>query len=191
MYNSEIYSNDTNLDYYMSSVNLCDQDYSPNDSSNEMSRLLFLNESANFLSPKSRLTVYVSEKWFRIDDEAEETSVYYNNDYLFTFDNTKGLSETCEKNSMNKHPYNRLSPYLYIGLNRVIGDFSLAPGSGLCNAEISFLNCYSKYRPDMDINVDEMKYTQNEDDSILWVNPLNYFEPAMEHTKCSGQGNNV
>ena len=70
-------------------------------------------------------------------------------------------------------------------------DFSLAPGSGLCNAEISFLNCYSKYRPDMDINVDEMKYTQNEDDSILWVNPLNYFEPAMEHTKCSGQGNNV
>lgn len=189
MYNSEIYANETNLSYYMSSLNLCDQDV-VQDGSVDISRLLFLNESLSFLNPKSKIVLYISEKWFRVDNLEKNTSFYYNNNYLFTFHKSK-LSEKCEKSLYNTWPYNKISPFLYIGLNRVIADSKLSPGSGLCNAEISFLNCHMNSEPDMEVNVAEMKYNQVDKQNIAWVNPLSYLEPStMEHAPCSGQGMN-
>ena len=188
MYNAEIYANDTDLSFYMSSVNLCDQEFS-NDSLADVSKVLLLNESHSYINPKSKIIVYISEKWFRIDNLEKRTSFYYNNDFLFTFGRNASLSEKCSRNSLNKWPYNRRSPFLYIGLNRVIADSKVSPGAGVCKADISFLNCHMNTEPDMHIKVNEMTYESNDDnETITWVNPLNYLEPSMVHSPCSGQG---
>jgi hypothetical protein len=186
MYNAEIYSNKTNLNYFMSSLNLCDQDYVHSSTFN-VSKLLFLNESNRFISAKSKLTVYVAEKWFRIENEDRNEKVYYNNDYLFTF-RAQNLSDTCLKSEINTHPFNRISPYLYIGLNRVIADARLLPGTGLCKANISFLNCFMNEKPDMNIDVNNLEYTASDTKHIDWIYPLAYMEPTSEHQACSAQG---
>ena len=192
MYNAEIYANDTNLSFYMSSVNLCDQEYSSQPPLADLSKVLLLNESHSYLNPKSKIIVYISEKWFRIDNLEKKSSFYYNNDFLFTFDQRATLSEKCSKNILNKPPYNRRSPFLYIGLNRVIADAEVSPGSGVCKADISFLNCHMNSEPDMDIKINEMTYKSNDDnETITWVNPLSYLEPSMVHSPCSGQGKDL
>ena len=172
----------------MSSVNLCDQEFTK-EPQIDTSRILLLNESRSYINPKSKIIVYISEKWFRIDNLEKRSSFYYNNEYLFTFGRNVTLSETCAKNQLNKPPYNRRSPYLYLGLNRVIADAKLSPGAGLCKADISFLNCHMNNEPDMKIDVNEMSYVSNDNnETITWVNPLNYLEPSMVHSQCSGQG---
>lgn len=185
MFNSEIYANEANLSYYMSSLNLCEQNVDQQDISVDLSKILLLNESLGFVSPKSKLTIYISEKWFRIDSLEKNASFYYSNDFLFSFRKSK-LSEKCENNSFYNH---KVSPFLYIGLNRVIADSKLEPGSGLCNADISFLNCFTNSEPDVDVNVAEMKYNIQDSETVAWVNLLSYLEPStMEHSPCSGQG---
>lgn len=181
-----MYANETNISYYMSSVNLCDQEY-VYDPLVDISKILLLNESVAYLNPKSKIIIYVSEKWFRVDSLEKNTSFYYNNDYLFTF-HKAALSERCSKHPMNKPPLNRLSPYLYIGLNRAIADAKISPGSGLCKVDVSFLDCQMSAQPDSDINVTEMKYKINDNETISWVTELNYLEPAIEHQPCSAQG---
>lgn len=187
MYNSEIYADDTNLHYYMSSANLCDQGVSMDDQSIETSKILFLNETPSFILPKTKLVLYITEKWFRVDNAERNLSIYYNNNYLFTFSKATEVSSKCEQSSLNKPPYNKPSPYLYIGLNRIIADRSQT-GSGLCNAEISFLNCYTAPEPDLDINVAQMDFKQKDRENIMWLNHLSFLEPSLEHSPCSGQG---
>ncbi|CAF0707652.1 unnamed protein product [Brachionus calyciflorus] len=185
LYNSEIYSNETDLTYYMSSENLCDQQV-PLDGSVDLSRLLFLNESLSFINPKSKIAFFISEKWFRVDNLDRNTTLYFNNNYLFNFKKSK-LSEKCEKHSLSD--LNQASPYLYIGLNRVILNDKILPGSGLCKAEISFLNCFTNAEPDIDVDVNELKFKLNDSENITWVSPLSYMENSvMEHSPCSGQG---
>lgn len=190
MYNAEVYANDTNIDFFMSSVNLCDQKVDAGDLV-DATRILFLNETPSYIFPKTKLIVYVAEKWIRVDNLERNTSFYYNNDYLFTFW-PEALSENCRHSSFNKPPLNRLSPFLYIGLNRAIASdpavAPTAPGSGLCNAEISFLNCFTEAEPDLEVNIAEMDYKQYDKEDIYWVNKLDYLEHAMEHAPCSGQG---
>ncbi len=172
----------------MSSVNLCDQEFTK-EPKVEIDRVLLLNESQSYINPKSKLIVYISEKWFRVDNLEKKSSFYYNNEYLFTFGRNVSLSEKCLKNPLSKPPYNRRSPYLYLGLNRVIADHKVSPGSGLCRADISFLNCHINNEPDMNIKVNDMSYESNDNnETITWVNPLNYLEPSMVHSQCSGQG---
>jgi hypothetical protein len=107
----------------MNSVYLCDQGVSDESVLNkeQISRLLFLNETIGMISPKTKLIIYVSEKWFRIDNLEKGTSLYYNNNYLFTF-YENNITHSCRETS------NGVSPYLYIGLNRVIADNSILPG---------------------------------------------------------------
>lgn len=186
MFNSEFYANETNLDLYMSSVNLCDQEVTY-DETVDVSRILLLNETPSYIYPKTKLILYVAEKWLRVDNLERNTSFYYNNNYLFTFEKSPILSDNCEKSFYNKSPYNKSSPFLYIGLNRVIGDKSMV-GSGLCNAEISFLNCYTEPEPDIEVNIAEMDFKQLDKEDIVWLTKLNYLEHAMEHAPCSGQG---
>ena len=167
----------------MNSVYLCDQSIN-NDlviNEDQLSNLLLLNESFNLLTPKSKIVIYVGEKWFRIDNLDTNTSLYYNNKYMFTF-NDSSLSEQCKDYST------RESPYLYIGLNRVIGDSEIEPGKGLCQAKISFLNCFINPEPDMKINVKEMRYTYGDSESLFWVTPLSYIEQSSDHLACSAQG---
>ena len=183
LYNAEIYSNDTNLRYYMSQLNLCDQEAASMLSA-DIARALFLNETLSYINPRSKLVVYVSEKWFRVDSVERNTTFYYNNDYLFTFAKHK-LSEKCESSHLSS--LNKASPYLYIGLNRVIADAKQRPGSGLCSANISFLNCHLNSEPDAFVDSKNMKYKIN-DDSITWASPLSYLDPTIEHAVCSGEG---
>lgn len=177
----------------MSSVNLCDQEFTK-EPQFDIQRLLLLNESQSYINPKSKIIVYISEKWFRVDNLEKKSSFYYNNDYLFTFGRNvnHSLSDKCLKSNLSKPPYNRRSPYLYLGLNRVIADSKVSPGSGLCQADISFLNCHINNEPDMSIKVDDMTYQSNDkNQTITWVNPLNYLEPSMVHSQCSGQGEHL
>ena len=189
IFNAEIYSNDSSLNYYLSSVNLCDQGVAP-DPSIDISSLLYLNESNSFLTPQSKMIIYVSEKWFRVDNLEKKTSFYYNSDYLFTFRKPQ-LTERCKANPFYDYPLNRPSPYLYIGLNRVIADSKLAAGSGLCGAKISMLNCNLNSEPDLDVNVQEEKFNHIDKDNIVWTHPLGHSEPASpisQHPACSAQG---
>ncbi len=191
IFNAEIYANDSSLSYYLSSVNLCDQGVAPDPNTPiDISSLLFLNESNGFLTPQSKVIIYVSEKWFRIDNPEKNASFYYNSDYLFTFRRAQ-LTERCKSSPYYTHPLNRPSPFLYIGLNRVIADVSQAPGSGLCSARISMLNCFMNSQPDLDVNVQGVNYNQVDKENIVWVNPLGHLEPAShtsEHPACSAQG---
>lgn len=149
-------------------------------SQDQISRLLFLNESTSLLNPKAKVVIYIAEKWFRIDNIDKKTSLYYNNKYLFTFNENK--QDQCKEYS------NLKSPFLYIGLNRVIADSQLLPGKGLKQAKISFLNCFLNGEPDMKINVKDMRYTYGDGESLFWTSPLNFLEPADDHTPCSAQG---
>lgn len=154
----------------------------------DASSLLFLNESSSVLTPKSKVNIYISEKWFRIDNLERNTSSYYNNDFLFTF-HQQNITDRCKENLKKfSSSYDKLSPFLYIGLNRAIVDAKHLPGSGLCSANISYLNCYTNEEPDMDISVANMDFKQNDNESISWVNSLNYLEPSVQHQYCSGQG---
>lgn len=85
MYNSEVYVNETNMDYYMSSVSLCDQGVSIEDRSMDLSKLLLINQTQSYIYPKTKLVLYVTENWFRVDNLERNTTIYYNNKYLFTF----------------------------------------------------------------------------------------------------------
>ena len=187
MHNSELYANETNLNYFMSSLSLCDQGVSIDDRSMDLAKLLVINETQSYIYPKTKIVLYVSEKWFRLDNLERNTSIYYNNKYLFTFSKPSEVSEKCESSSLNEAPYNKPSAYLYIGLNRIIADKSLT-GAGLCSAEISFLNCHISPEPDMDIDVAQMDFKQRDRDNIAWSSHLSYQEPSMEHSPCSGQG---
>lgn len=97
------------------------------------------------------------------------------------------MNSKCETSSLNQSPYNKPSPYLYIGLNRMIADRSLT-GSGLCSAQVSFLNCHAAAQPDLDIDVAQMDFRQKDREHISWINHLSFLEPSMEHSPCSGQG---
>jgi hypothetical protein len=201
IYNAEIYANDTNLSFYKSSTSLCDgagattsgdqatdstsTDAEADQDVDEFERLLFLNESSSYVNPKTKLIVYIGEKWFRVDNLERNSSIYYNSEHLFTFGN--GSSTLSERCSLDSHSM-RASPFLYVGLNRAIAEAKLLPGSGLCSANISFLNCHMNADADMNVDVKEMKYIQNDNDSIAWVNSLSYLEPTVEHTPCSGEG---
>ena len=77
--------------------------------------------------------------------------------------------------------------YLYIGLNRAIDD-KLQVGKGLCEAKISFINCYSNEEPNIDVDIRGMSFKNNDNDSIEWINELRYLEPTTEHPPCSGEG---
>lgn len=61
-------------------------------------------------------------------------------------------------------------------------------GSGLCSAEISFLNCFASPQPDLDVDVDQMDFKQRDRENIAWLSHLSFLEPSMEHSPCSGQG---
>jgi hypothetical protein len=190
IFNAEIYANDSHLNYYMSSVNLCEQ-VSELDPKLDLQKLLFLNESTDYLTPQSKIVIYVSEKWFRIDNLEKNKTFYYNSDYLFTFKNP-GLSSKCKESAYLTQKLSRASPFLYIGLNRVIADGSILPGSGLCGAKISFLNCHVNSEPDLDVNVNDVRYKQTDHDNIMWIHQLEYSEPASlvsERPACSAQGN--
>jgi hypothetical protein len=192
MFNAEIYANDSSMSYYLSSVNLCDQGVAPDPASPiDLASLLFLNESSGYLTPQSKVVIYVSEKWFRVDNLEKNTSFYYNSDYLFTFRRAQ-LTERCKSSPYYGHsPLNRASPFLYIGLNRVIADAQLAPGSGMCSAKISMLNCHMNSQPDLEVNVQGMNYNHADKDNIVWVSPLGYTEPPSpiaDHPACSAQG---
>jgi hypothetical protein len=175
----------------MSSANLCTQQQSsssmaPSNAADiNLSQLLFLNESTSFLYPRSKINIYITEKWFRIDDIEQGTTFYYNNEFLFTFYKSR---QSYIYSKMPDCPLSKLSPFLYIGLNRVIADASIKPGSGLCSASISFLNCHINSEPEMDINVKEMTYNVGDSETMMWVNPLNYLEPTINHKECSGEG---
>lgn len=69
----------------------------------------------------------------------------------------------------------------------MIADRSLV-GSGLCSAEISFLNCVADTQPDLDVDVAQMDFKQRDRESIAWISHLSFLEPSMEHSPCSGQG---
>ena len=184
LYNAEIYANDTNLRYYMSKLNLCDQDTQMSTAAHDLSKVLLLNETLDFLNPNSKLVVYISDKWFRIVSMERNKSFYYNNNYLFTFAKHNVANDECNKSELNK-----ASPYLYIGLNRVIASANMRPGSGLCGANISFINCYLNERePDALIDVKNMMYKLNDNETIQWVQPLAHLESTLEHPACSGQG---
>lgn len=94
MYNAEIYANETNMDYFMSSLSLCDQGVSIEDRSMDLSKLLFINETPSFIYPKMKIVLYVAENWFRVDNLERTTNIYYNNKYLFTFSKPSEVSQT-------------------------------------------------------------------------------------------------
>lgn len=185
LHNSEIYANDTNINYYMSSLSLCDQN-AQLDEQIDLSKILLLNKSLSFINPRTKIAIYITDNWFRVDNLDRNTTLYYSNNYLFTFKKSI-LSNQCEKSYLSE--LNQISPYLYIGLNRAIVDSSLLPGTGLCKAEISFLNCYTNYEPDLDVDVADLKYKLSDSENISWVSPLSYLETSvMEHSPCSAQG---
>ncbi|RNA09284.1 signal CUB and EGF-like domain-containing 1 isoform X1, partial [Brachionus plicatilis] len=185
LHNSEIHSNDTNFNFYMSSLSLCDQNAEPNEPI-DLSKILLLNKSLSFINPRTKIAIYITDNWFRIDNLDRNTTLYYSNNYLFTFKKSI-LSNQCEKNYLSQ--FNHISPFLYIGLNRAIVDSSLQPGTGLCKAEISFLNCYSNEQPDLEVNVADLKYKLSDSENISWISPLSYLETSvMEHSPCSAQG---
>lgn len=191
MYNAEIYANDTSLSYYLSSASLCAQGISSPHSNLDIPSLLFLNESINYITPLSKINIYVAEKWFRVEyADKNASSFFYNSDYLFTFRNDRNQAK-CQANSYSAYPMNRTSPFLYIGLNRAIADANLSPGSGLCSVKISMMNCNLHQQPDLDVDIKEIKYTHLDNDNIIWINPLSYTEPSSsvsDHPSCSAQG---
>lgn len=145
---------------------------------------LLLNESIGYLYPNQKLIIYIADKWLRIDNLETNMSQTYDGYDLFRFSRLK-TAQDCEYGG--EILKNSTLNYLYVGFNRAIGDRSLT-GSGVCNAKISFVNCYSNLEPSIDINVKEMSYINNDNQSIHWVHELNYLEPTPEHTPCSGQG---
>ena len=145
----------------MNSVYLCDQGITEDLALNQehLSKLLFLNQTDNILSPKSKTIIYVGEKWLRIDSLEKNSSLYYNNNYLFTF--TDSTLNECKNYPVKS------SPYLYIGLNRMIANNQIQSGNGLKNFKISMLNCFVNQEPDMKINIKEMKYTYGDGETLV------------------------
>lgn len=151
----------------MNSVYLCDQGITEDAALNQdhLSKLLFLNETDKVIDPKSKVIIYIGEKWFRIDSLETNTSLYYNNNYLFTF--TENTLDDCKD-----YPV-KTSPYLYIGLNRVIASSQLNQGKGLSNAKISMLNCFLNQEPDMKIDIKEMRYSYGDAETMVIISPSN------------------
>ena len=183
VHNAEIYANDSNLIFYKNSIFLCEQNRSLL-SYEELSELLFLNETRNVLHHKTKIAVYISEKWLRVDYLANGTSSYFRDDSMFTFE------ECDETKCTNLDHHKKISKYIYIGLNRVIGDINLSPGSGLKSVNVSFLNCFIDSKPDADIDVKNMNSEINDKSNILWESVLKYSEYSTLHPECSGQGKN-
>ena len=134
---------------------------------------------SGFLFAKQRLVIYISNKWLRIDNMETNLSQVYQGDHLFRFHELSSTNESCG--------YSEIKSYLFIGLNRAINDKSQV-GSGLCKAKVSFINCYASDEPSMDIDVRDMKYKNNDNNSIEWVDEIRYLDPTPVHPPCSGEG---
>jgi hypothetical protein len=129
------------------------------------------------LYSNQKLALYITDKWIRIDNLETNYTQIFSGEHLFRFhdlpnDNCGVIDEKA---------------YLYIGLNRAVNDRADV-GRGLCEAQVSFLNCYANEEPSMDVDVKSMSYTNNDKSTIEWVNELRYLEPTPEHPACSGEG---
>ena len=109
------------------------------------------------------------------------TSSIFKGDDLFRF------QESVSSESEKKCGYAEWKSYLFIGLNRAINDKKQV-GKGLCQAKISFMNCYSGEEPSIEVDVRGMSFTNNDNDSIEWTNELRYLDPTPDHPPCSGEG---